>query len=170
MLPDESEIRIESGPRATRLLLHCTPSAANDVAARLGIALGTAMLTATTFGRWTSLHLAPDEWLLVGSDGAFNPRRATPDEPPLSLVDVTDRFLSVDVLGRKAADVLAVVSPLDFALKTFPVGGCTRGPLGKADMTVWRLEESHFHVLVGRSFYPYAHAMLQRAAVDCGLQ
>lgn len=164
--PAPTELRLRRVPPSRKVLLHCEPLRRRAVEEALGVPLSEQMLSSASGGGWTSLHLAPDEWLLVG---------ATPETPlpklsdpalPTSLVEVSDRFLVIEVDGRGATDVLAVACPLDFDVHAFPAGGATRAPLGKVDVVIWRRDLAAFQLLVGRSFEPYAVQLLHRAAMD----
>lgn len=166
----EGAPELERGEPTNRFLLHCDPSDGETVGPRLGVALASSMLRSTTSGGWTSLHLAPDEWLLLGPTGAETLLEAPVDAPPFSLVDVTDRFIAIDLVGERSSDILAVVSPIDFALEYFPINGCTRAPFGKMDMTIWRRGGEDFQILVGRSFHPYAVALLAQARADIAFE
>lgn len=161
-----SRLRISTPAPTSRVLLHCDPTDRAAAEALLGVALAGDMLRTASTDAWTALHLAPDEWLLIGR----KPQAALPDHegsaPPLSLVEVSDRFRAILLEGPAAADVLQAGCPVDLDPDRFPPGTCTRAPLGKCDMTLWRKASEQFELLIARSYFPYALAFLERAAAD----
>lgn len=144
-------------------VLHCAPGDAAALSDASGLALGTTMLRATETGEdAAALHVAPDEWLLVGGD----PRAALAATMiPHALVDVGDRSLAVTVAGPLAAAVLNAGCPLDLGDAAFPAGACTRTLFGKADVVLWR-HGNVFRVDYGRSFDAYVTGLLAVAAAQ----
>ena len=145
-------------------LLHCAPDDAAAAGASLGIALGTDLLRATNCNGWHALHLAPDEWLLIG------PHAAVPG--PLdaavahSLVDISERSLGFELVGADAADALNAACPLDLADAAFPVGACTRTLFGKVTVMLWRTGALSWRLDCGRSFQPYLIGLVELAVED----
>ncbi len=81
-----------------------------------------------------------------------------------ALVDVSHRQIALEVSGPHAETLLAGACPLDLEVRRFPVGMCTRTVLAKADVTLWRTEESRFHLEVWRSFSGYVTSLLEEIA------
>ncbi len=149
-------------PAEAQWLFHCAPADAAEAGAGLGIDLGDAMLRATAGGDWHALHLAPDEWLLVG------PRGAVPGEVGVthSLIDVSDRSLGFEVSGRDAPAALNAACPLDLGDAAFPAGSCTRTLFGKASVLLWRIADATWRIDCGRSFATYVAGLLTLAVED----
>ena len=151
-------------PRApeAQWLLHCEPHDAASAAASLDIVLGTEMLRATASNGWHALHLAPDEWLLIGPLGALPGAAAVVH----SLVDISERSLGFELVGADAADALNAACPLDLGDAAFPVGACTRTLFGKVMVVLWRTGAVSWRIDCGRSFQPYLIGLLELAVED----
>ena len=110
-------------------------------------------LRAATSDGHTALWLGPDEYLVFSDD----PPRIAAD----SIVDVSHRTVGLRVNGPRAAWCLNAFCALD--LDTIPETGCTRTLFGKAEIILWRLSESAFHIETARSYAPYIWALLEEA-------
>lgn len=114
-------------------------------------------LHASVAGERSALWLGPDEILLL----------APPDTPPPdggAVVEVSGRQLGLSLIGTDAETMLAAGCPLD--LERWPVGGCTRTLLGKAEIVLWRNAPDAWRIEVWRSFAAYVRALLAQAARD----
>lgn len=129
-------VTVRRAPADPQVLLHCHPEAADEIARASGLRLPEAMLTSATTGSWSALHLSPDEWLLIGEPGEADvtPRFAAAAHP-LSLVDVSERSLAVDIAGPNADRLLNGGCALDFA--QFGEGSCTRTLFGRVTVMLW---------------------------------
>ena len=153
-------------PADRQVLLHCEPDDASAIAEATGLSLPVVMLTSARANGWNALHLSPDEWLLIGEASA-------PDLDPLfagasgrfalSLVDVSERSLSIDIGGTDPARVLNGACPLDFA--QFGAGACTRTLFGKITVMLWRREHA-IRMSYPRSFDDYVVTLLAAVAAD----
>lgn len=157
-----ADVIIVSRPPEAQWLLHCAPHDAAAASAGLGVPLGKEMLRATGAGGWHALHLAPDEWLLVGPSGV------TPGTVKVahSLVDISARSLGFDLTGTSVADVLNAACPLDLGEAMFPEQACTRTLFGKVMVMLWRTGITSWRLECGRSFEPYVGALLALAVED----
>ncbi len=63
---------------------------------------------------------------------------------PHSLVEVSHRQIALEVSGPHAAAVLNAGCPLNLDLSAFPVGMCTRTVFAKAEIVLWRTDETVF--------------------------
>ena len=159
MTPDP----IRPRPADRQWLLQAHPGDATRIAATTGLMLGDTMLRATARGEWQVLHLAPDEWLLIG---AGDPTRAfAAIDVAHSLVDVSDRTIGRLLAEPEARDLLAGACSLD--LDGVPVGYCARTLFGKVTALVWRIDADTWRVDVARSYEGYVDALL--AAIGAGL-
>lgn len=159
-----ADLAVHDAAPVARWLLHADPEDAATVAAALGLDLPAAMLRAGEAGGWHALHLAPDEWLLVGADGTNLPD-ARNELPPLSLVEVSDRTVAVEIAGPAAATLLAAGCPLDLAEAAFPDGACSRTVFGKAPVMLWR-RGATWWLECARSYSDYVALLLRTAAED----
>lgn len=103
--------------------------------------------------------LGPDEWLLVRPAGSAIPTCAG---QPLSVVDVSEREISLVVEGGRAQDILASGCPRD--LSRFAPGTARRTIYEGVEVVLWRESETRFAVDVWRSFAPWLWAALIKAA------
>ena len=161
-------VMVRAADHRSHLLLHCDPSDAPGIAEQLSLKLPADMLDSAASAVWSALHLAPDEWLMIGPEAdaerlttAFAAAGAT---WPLSLVDISDRLIAFQIEGQEAATLLAAGCPLDLDCAAFGVGRCTRTLFGKAMVMVWRTGPQVFRLEVARSFAPYVMDLLSVAA------
>ena len=99
--------------------------------------------------------LGPDEWLLIGAidgDGAGQ---------PVSIVEVSNRHVGLDVTGPRAAELLMSGCPLD--LERMAVGRGTRTIYETVEIIVIKRDPETFRVEVWRSFAPWLWAALGQA-------
>ena len=182
-------------PPAARFVLHGGAAARAAAAPVWGPAFSEEACRANAHSTRATLWLGPDEYLLLdmavgqtlGAGDAFSAdasrtntvaaddamtaasfdaiERAVGDIPH-ALVDVSHRQFAVEVSGPHAAVILNGACPLDLDLDEFPVGMCTRTVLAKADIVLWRKQESVFHVEIWRSFAGYVTGVLGEIASE----
>ena len=168
-LVEWSDLLVTRDGPAAQLVLHCEPADAPALAAAAGLTLPGAMLRAERPAGWRALHLAPDEWLLIGPVAERDRvvGRIGAADVPRSLVDVGERGLTLRVEGGAATALLNAGCPLDLSNRAFPPGACTRTLFGKATVV---LERSHdadcFRMQYGRSFDGYVIGLIRAAATD----
>jgi sarcosine oxidase subunit gamma len=140
--------------------------------AALGLTISqTACRAATNGAQVAALWLGPDEQLLIGPESADLAATLQPALRGLShsLVEVSHRQIGLEVSGPHVTDLLNAGCPLDLDLSAFPVGMCTRTVLTKAEIVLWRTDETVFHVEVWRSFASYVTELLAEIARDATL-
>lgn len=135
-----------------------------------GATLSEVACRAASSGERAALWLGPDEFLLLAPDGEGAAIEAAIagalGDTPHSLVDVSHRQTAINLTGTAAATLLALGCPLDLDALVFPVGTCTRTVFSKAEITLWRRDETRFHVEVWRSFAPYVWGLLGEALME----
>ena len=152
----------EPAPRATtRLIVRAPASALGAIGLALGVLLGTVANRAVRARDRAALWLGPDEWLAMGDIQVDE--RALSVAHGASLVDVSDRFETIELTDPDAAWRLNGFCALDLAPHTFPVGMCTRTLFGKVEIVLWRTAMTGFRIEVGRSFAGYVRACLAGA-------
>ncbi len=152
----------DPAPRATtRLIVRAPASALGAIGLALGVLLGTVANRAVRARERAALWLGPDEWLVMG-DFQLD-ERVIGLAHGASLVDVSDRFETIELADADAAWRLNGFCALDLAPHTFPVGMCTRTLFGKAEIVLWRTGMTVFRIEVGRSFAGYVRACLAGA-------
>ncbi len=110
-------------------------------------------LRAARHNGFTALWLGPDEYHIISE---------TP--PPFtawSIVDISDRTVAFRLRGARAAWCLNAFCPGD--LETMQVDECGRTLFGKAEIILWRLSDTEFHIETARSYAPYVWACLEEA-------
>ena len=150
----------------TRLIVRASAAAATAVGLVLSVLLGSVPNRVVRGRDRAALWLGPDEWLVVApnSDAGLADRAiAATTNRPASVVDVSDRFVGIEIAGPRAAWCLNGFCALDLAPHTFPVGMCTRTLLGKAEVVLWRTAPTSFHIEVARSLAAYVWQCLEEA-------
>ncbi len=103
--------------------------------------------------------LGPDEWLLRLPEGATI---SMGEGLPLSVVDISERAITLVLEGPRAIDVLQSGAPRD--LSKFAVGEARRTIYETVEMVLIREGEERWAVDVWRSFAPYLREALVTAA------
>ena len=156
---------LSAAPPVVRHVLRGREAALTAASGALGFVLPQTPCRSASLGDRHALWLGPDEWLILSAadDGLAAELEAAMGAHPHSLVEVTHRQVGLVLDGPKVEEVLSSGCPLDVALRSFPVGMCTRTIFEKAEIVLWRTEAQRFHVEVWRSFAPYLIAHLHEA-------
>lgn len=152
-------------PTDAQLLLHVDANEAAEVARTTGVTLSTTPLSVSSQDGWHALHPSPDEWLLIGASGDAGDlvdRFALVDRPH-SLVDVSNRSLSLQISGGGAVSLLAGACSMD--LERMAVDSCTRTLMGKVTVLLWRWSDG-WRLSYARSLDGYVRALLYAIAQD----
>lgn len=120
------------------------------------VALPDGLLRVTVRDGARVLHLAPDEWLVIGGDGAIDGGAVT---------DVSSRALCLRIAGARAAMLLNSACSLDLSDRAFPAGTATRTLFGKVQVVLER-DADCFRMQYWRSFESYVVELVKRAAAD----
>ena len=167
-LPRGARFTIADVAPAERFIFRGGEAARAASSAAFGADLPVRLGAAHEFGGRAALWLGPDEWLLIAEgEGGEMIAMAIEDElegVPHSLVDVSHRQVGLKISGAAAARALSAGCPLDLRLKSFPAGMATRALFDRAEIVLWRTEETEFRVEVARSFSPWFAAALAEAA------
>jgi sarcosine oxidase subunit gamma len=164
-------LAVRQAQSLAHLMLHCDPVDAPKIGREIGMPLSPEMLRAQGFGRWHVLHLSPDEWLFIGPVGQaaeLEARLAAASrETALSLVDISDRSLAIEISGAASPDLLAAGCPLDLDHARFPEGSCSRTLFGKVPVMLWRVGAGPtFRMEYARSYDNYVLDLICAAAAD----
>ena len=116
-------------------------------------------------------RLGPDEWLFIGAEADLETVTSELGGAlsgyPSAIVDVSHRQIGFEVAGPHADSILNAGCPLDLRPSAAPTGFATRTLLGKAEITLFRLDgPTGFRIECGRSFSTYVHGFLLEAARD----
>jgi sarcosine oxidase subunit gamma len=171
-------LRLAEVPYLSMVNLRVDPAGpvAGRVAALLGVELPTEPNTVASSPAWSVLWLGPDEWLVLGPDGA------APDLVELlrgllagqrgSAVDLSANRTTIELTGPSAREVLEQGCPLDLHPRVFGPGRCVQTMLARAQVVIWRPASDAadggpgetFRLLVRGSFAGYLAAWLTDAA------
>lgn len=164
--------RVEAAivPPLARFIFRGDEAARKAAGKAFGADLPEVACRASIAGERAALWLGPDEFLLLAPDGEGAAIEAAIadalGEAPHSLVDVSHRQTAINLTGAAATTLLALGCPLDLDASVFAVGACTRTVFAKAEITLWRRDETRFHVEVWRSFAPYLWGLLGEALME----
>lgn len=159
-------VRLTPAPTASRASLRAAPDAVQALSRTLGLSLPTKPKTSASTDSLSALWLGPDEWLLIGPEGADFAGLAAKAGVVHSAVDVSHRNVGIMVSGPGAADAINAGCPQDLSLAVFPVGACSRTVFGKIEIILHRMDEDTFRVECWRSFSDYCFAMLREGIRD----
>ena len=105
--------------------------------------------------------LGPDEWLVMAPAGTEALLQAAlhtarPDDPWLSIVDLSHNSTGLCLAGIRARDVLASGCPLDLHPRTFDVDHCAQTVLAKSRIVLRQVSvEPAFEIWARNSFARY---------------
>ena len=105
-------------------------------------------------GQALALCLAPDWWLIVGSQKAEE--KLAPlvlkNEHHFSAVDVSGQRTTIELEGPKVREVLAHLWDQDLREKNFPIASVSQGLMAKAPVIVCHIAPFRYRVMVRSSF------------------
>ena len=122
----------------------------------------------TTFGgsESHSLCLAPDWWIIVGSQETELKLAPLKDHYHFSVVDVSGQQTTIELKGRYVREVLAHLWDQDLREKIFPVASVTQGLMAKAPVIVCHIASFRYRVMVRSSFALHLWKALVDAAEE----
>ena len=161
-------VRVRGLGPSRRWSVRGAPADLDRLARAWGAPLPADMLTACSGCGRHALRLGPDEWLLLaGHDGCAEDLVALSQDPPFSLVDVSERSVALEIAGEGGATLLNAGNPLDLSAAAFPAGRCTRTVFGKAEIVLWRPDAAPtWRLEVWRSFAGYVARYITQAMAD----
>lgn len=119
-----------------------------------------------TSGDWSVCWMSPDELLLVGryeaAPGLVDQLTSALQGQHALAVDVSDARASFSITGRKAAEVLMKLCPVDFAALAEDEVRRTR--LAQIAAALWKSGPEEYSLVCFRSVASYAFGVLENAA------
>lgn len=112
------------------------------------------------------MWLGPDEWLIMAPEGQAvdienGLREASPDDPWLSVVDVSHNYTGLVLTGTRAREVLAKGCPLDLHPRNFGQGDCAQTLVAKSRVLLRCVGDGEcVEIWVRNSFARYTAAWL----------
>lgn len=162
----ELEVQAAEVPFLTSVNLRVGPGEAQ--ALELVLSLPTTPNTVVSRDDLAVLWLGPDEFLVVGPDGAgpelMTQLRARGGGRRASAIDVSADRACVELRGAGAREILERGCPLDLHPRAFPPGRCAQTVLAKAQVILWRPAEQVYRLLVRSSYAHYLAAWLSDSA------
>ncbi|WP_295044572.1 sarcosine oxidase subunit gamma [uncultured Paracoccus sp.] len=160
---DFAAVLIQETAPALRLSLRVKPAHRDVLGQALGLDLPTRVGDRAQAGDAQALCLGPDEWLITAPEGA--PLAAAPRAAvPHSLVDISDREITLHLSGPAVLDLLATCCPRNLA--AMPVGSGARTLFDSATVILWRDGPADFRMDVWRSFAPHVRSLLTQAQAE----
>ena len=163
---ETSAAKVSILPPQTRFSLRITPEHLNTASKALGAELPEKIGARTFTDGLEILCLGPDEWVLLCHDGKRGEIQAALDaiysEHPHSLVDISDRDITLEITGDKATNLLTIGWPRD--PDSIPVGEARRTMFDGATVVIWRDGENTWRLNGWRSFMPH---LLELLATGC---
>lgn len=163
---DASPVLVEGLAPALRLSLRVKPVHRETLGQALGLDLPTRVGARAAANGAEALCLGPDEWLITAPEGTdlAAPARAVYADAPHSLVDISDRDITLRLTGPAVLDLLATCCPRNVG--AMPVGGAARTVFDSATGVLWRDGAADFRLDVWRSFVPHVRALLAQAQAE----
>lgn len=149
-----------------RLSLRATEAGVGTLFAAMGLDLPGRIGARSAVGATEALRLGPDEWVLLAPDAeaARLAAACAAADAPHSLVDISDREISVRIAGPGAADLLSIGCPRD--IDAIAVGEGRRTVVDGVTAVLWRDGPQEFRLDVWRSFAPHVLALLDRGCAE----
>ncbi len=115
--------------------------------------------------------LGPDEWLLLleaGAEWGTELRIRDAFDGHCSLVDVSGGQTVLSLSGERLPDLLKKSCSYDFSPDHFLAGQCVQTNFAKATALVIKQSDTHFDLVVRRSFSDYMFAWIADASAEYG--
>ena len=165
-LVDRDDVRVSRISDGAQWLLHAEPADAPQIEQATKLQLPTTMLNTGVANGWSVLHMAPDEWMLLGAEDQSEGLEAqfrNSALPAHSLVEISDRSFWLRIDGERAGRLLAGACPID--IDQMPAGTATRTLFGKATIVLWK-NCGDFRISHARSYDAYVVALIIAIADD----
>ena len=151
-------------PPAPRYSFRARPTTLPVLAAALGLQLSSRIGEAALAPPRAGVCLGPDEWLLTTADEDAGLLEATlgrlRSAHPHSLVDISDRDLTLELSGEQALDLLAFACPRD--LSAMQPGTAIRTLYDTSTVVLHRTADVSFRLDVPRSHLTHVQALLEK--------
>lgn len=162
-------VRLSLAPAAARASIRARADAVGALSGALGVTLPERPKHSAVANDRHALWLGPDEWYLIGPEGADFVGLAGHSGVMQSAVDISHRNIGILVSGSGARTAINSACPHDLTDASFPVGACSRTVFGKMEIILYRTGEEDYRVECWRSFAEYCFGMLAEGAADADL-
>lgn len=159
-------VQIEELAPAARLSLRVRPDHRAVLADALGLDLPARIGDRAASDGREALCLGPDEWLILAPEAADLIAAAAAVYPtaPHSLIEISDREITLHLSGPSVLDLLATCCPRDVG--ALAVGRGCRTVFDSATVTLWRDGPAVFRMDVWRSFLPHVRNLMALAEAE----
>lgn len=134
----------------------------------LGIDLPGKIGSRASLGSTEILCLGPDEWQILVAEadapGLIEACARVYAEAPHSLTDISDREVSVRIVGPQAAELLTLGCPRD--IDSLGDGEGRRTLMDGATVVLWRDGAENFRLDMWRSFAPHVISLLETGCAE----
>lgn len=163
---DPTPFLVEELPWAPRFSLRVRSANRAALAGALGLELPTAVGQRATSGGAEVLCLGPDEWTVLAPEAAALVAASASAYPqiPHSLVEISDREITLRISGAQALTALTTGCPRD--IEAMPLGTGARTLFDTATVILCRDDRQEFRMDVWRSFLPHVRALLDQVMVE----
>lgn len=155
-----SGVQLTPAEPASRISLRAGADAVAGLSKALGLDLPTRPKTSTSANGRVALWIGPDEWLVIDEKEGDLMAACAGSGTVHSATDVSHRNTAIIVSGAGATRAINASCPQDLSLDVFPVGGCSRTILGKAEVVLYRTGANTFRVECWRSFATFVFGLL----------
>lgn len=149
-------------PPKGRFSLRVAPQGLAEVGKAIGLALPEKIGTKSVGEGLECLCLGPDEWVLLCAKEKSGEIASALDaiykECAHSLVDISDREVTIEITGEKAVDLLTLAWPRN--PESVPVGEARRTVFGGVSAVIWHDGDTAWRLNAWRSFMPHLLALL----------
>ncbi|MCX2725258.1 sarcosine oxidase subunit gamma [Roseibium salinum] len=171
LLASSSAVTVTLLAPVARLSLRAREAELPALSTALGIELPTRVGARAASGTTEVLCLGPDEWQILAAEadapGLIAACAGVYDQAPHSLTEITDREISVQIEGPKAADLLTLGCPRD--IDRLSEGEGRRTLLDGSTVVLWRDGADRFRVDIWRSFAPHVLSLLETGCAELAM-
>ncbi|MGP9805444.1 sarcosine oxidase subunit gamma [Paracoccus sp. NSM] len=164
---DASPFALETLPWSPRFSLRVRPENRAALAQALGLDLPEKVGHRSS-GTAEVVCLGPDEWTILTTEGARDALARAGEAAyaaiPHSLVEISDREITLRLSGAQALTALTAACPRDVG--ALPVGRAARTLFDTATVILWRDGADSFRMDVWRSFVPHVRAILAKVEAE----
>ena len=130
--------------------------------------------TSSSSDKYTSMWLAPDEWIVISNDTVDKESNSYKIQELLfnkisktslgSITDVSDQFVLINIKGDKVFDMFETVSPFNFDGFRGKKGLIIQTILAKIDVIIHNQNQNEVNLFVRRSFSQHLFSWMNDSA------
>ena len=161
-------------PFEGKLILRGALTVVGDpVAGVLGVTLPAKVYQTAVSARANVQWLSPDEWLIVTPPGAETALAAdlaaALGGKHAQVVDVSDYYTTIELLGARAREMLMKIATVDFDPRAYKPGMCVATNFGRTVAWARQTGEDGYDLIVRISMADYLWCLLAEAGHEWGL-